>query len=108
MHCWLLARKSPSPQQQQRRRRRRSEEEGVFSFQYNSRQYNPQYNPHTGQKSSITEFRTSWGGLVSRLLPSVYEKRVYVGAPVTEASAVTGQLPVAVKAQDSVPSETCR
>jgi hypothetical protein len=64
MHCWLLARKSPSPQQ---RRRKRSEEEGVFSFQYNS-QYNSQYNPHTGQKSAITEFRTSWGGLVSRLL----------------------------------------
>jgi hypothetical protein len=57
MHCWLLARKSPSPQQQRRRRRRRSEEEGVFSFQYNS-QYNSQYNPHTGQKSAITEFRT--------------------------------------------------
>jgi hypothetical protein len=43
------------------------EEEGVFSFQYNS-QYNSQCNSHTGQKSAITEFRTSWGGLISRLL----------------------------------------
>jgi hypothetical protein len=43
------------------------EGEGVFNFQYNS-QYNSQYNPHTGQKSAITEFRTSWGGLISRLL----------------------------------------
>jgi hypothetical protein len=25
-------------------------------------------NSHTGQKSAITEFRTSWGGLISRLL----------------------------------------
>jgi hypothetical protein len=41
--------------------------EGVFSFQYNS-QCNSQYNSHTGQKSAIPEFRTSWGGLISRLL----------------------------------------
>jgi hypothetical protein len=58
--CSPVARKSPSPQPPR-------EGEGVFSFQCNS-QYNPKYNPHTGQKSAITEFRTSWGGLISRLL----------------------------------------
>jgi hypothetical protein len=31
-------------------------------------QCNSQYNPHTDQKSAITEFRTSWGVLISRLL----------------------------------------
>jgi hypothetical protein len=31
-------------------------------------QYKSQCNSHTGQKSAITEFRTSWGGLISRLL----------------------------------------
>jgi hypothetical protein len=64
MHCWLLARKSPSrPQQRRRREERRSEEEGVFSFQYNS-QYNSQYNPHTGQKEvepDTAPLEPKWG-----------------------------------------------
>jgi hypothetical protein len=32
---------------------------------------NSQYTSHTGQKGAITEFRTSWGGLISRLLVTV-------------------------------------
>ena len=38
------------------------------SRQYNS-QCNSQCNSRTGQKSAITEFRTTWGVLISRLLP---------------------------------------
>jgi hypothetical protein len=61
---WLLARKSPSPQPP-------TPTEGVFSFQYNSQYSNSQYNSHAGQKSAITEFRTFWGGVISRLLKSL-------------------------------------